>query len=146
MHRFPIYSQGQALATISIDSHATGTASEWGVGAVAKIAEAHVELNDVKQKKLGPLQRPADIVLMDGARPANAAEAKRLAAWTGAPAIEKGVGSGPPPRPPRRPSKSGWPSTRPATSGSMARTPRCWAGWSPRSCRRRWPGRFLSTS
>lgn len=80
LHRFPIYGQGQALATVSVDGHATGTASARHVQAVAKISEAHVELNDVKQKKLQSLQRPADIVLVDGARAADAAEAKRLAA------------------------------------------------------------------
>ena len=79
LHRFPIYGQGQALATVSVDGHATGTASARHVQAVAKVSEAHVELNDVKQKKLQSLQRPGDIVLVDGARAADAAEAKRLA-------------------------------------------------------------------
>ena len=83
LHRFPIYGQGEALATVSVDGHATGTATAGHVKAVAKVAEAHVELNDVKQKKLQSLQRPADIVLVDGSRAADEAEAKRLAALNG---------------------------------------------------------------
>jgi translocation and assembly module TamB len=79
LHRFPIYGQGQALATVSVDGHATGTASARRIQAVAKVSEAHIELNDVKQKKLQSLQRPPDILLVDGSRPANTAEAKRLA-------------------------------------------------------------------
>ena len=80
LHRFPIYGQGQALATVSVDGHATGTAAAHHVQVVAKVSEAHVELNDVKRKKLQSLQRPADIVLVDGSRAADAAEAQRLAA------------------------------------------------------------------
>lgn len=83
LHRFPIYGQGEALATVSVDAHATGTASAGHVKAVAKVSEAHVELNDVKQKKLQSLQRPADIVLVDGSRAADKVEAKRLAALDG---------------------------------------------------------------
>jgi len=83
LHRFPIYGQGQALATVSVDGHATGTVSARHVQAVAKVSEAHVELNDVKQKKLQSLQRPGDIVLVDGSRAADLAEAKRLAALNG---------------------------------------------------------------
>jgi len=83
LHRFPIYGQGQALAIVSVDGHATGTASARHIQAVAKVSEAHVELNDVKQKKLQSLQRPADIVLVDGSRAASVAEAKRLAALNG---------------------------------------------------------------
>jgi len=83
LHRFPIYGQGQALATVSVDGHATGTASATNIQAVAKVSEAHIELNDVKQKKLQSLQRPADIVLVDGSRAANVVEAKRLAALNG---------------------------------------------------------------
>lgn len=83
LHRFPIYGQGQALATVSVDGHATGTASARHVQALAKVSEAHVELNDVKRKKLQSLERPADIVLVDGSRAADLAEAKRLAALNG---------------------------------------------------------------
>lgn len=89
LRRFPVYGQGQALATISVDSHVTGTASAQSVRAVAKISEAHAELKDVKQKKLQDQQRPGDIVLMDGDRPADAAEAKRLAGWKGTPVREE---------------------------------------------------------
>ena len=78
--RFPIYGQGQVLATVSIDGSAKGQVSPEGLQAAVRISEAQIELTDAKQKKLPSLARPADVILMEGSKAVDQGEGRKLAA------------------------------------------------------------------
>ncbi|HEY8927421.1 MAG TPA: translocation/assembly module TamB domain-containing protein, partial [Polyangia bacterium] len=80
LKRFPIYGQGQVLALVSVDGSAKGDGTAAVVNATLTLSEAHVELTDAKQKDLMPLQRPADVVLLDGGQPLDRKEARKLSA------------------------------------------------------------------
>jgi translocation and assembly module TamB len=89
LRRFPVYGQGQALAVLSADGTLTGAASGDGVTASLQLKDAQVELTDAKQKNLQALAVPADVVFMSDGKPADRAEATKLAAatatWAGQP-------------------------------------------------------------
>jgi len=93
LDKFPIYSDGQALASVSVDARVKGLAAPLDVSAEVEVREAHVALSDQKRRDLQSLKRPADVVLMSRDAPLNkvqaakaAALASRLAALTGTPA------------------------------------------------------------
>jgi translocation and assembly module TamB len=93
LNKFPIYSDGQALAAVSVDARVKGLAAPLDVSAEVEVREAHVALLDQKRRDLQSLKRPADVVLMSRGAPLNkvqaakaAALASRLAALTGTPA------------------------------------------------------------
>jgi len=94
LSRFPIYGQGQVLALVSADGSAKSDATAAEVNATVTLSEAHVELTDAKQKDLMPLQRPADVVLLDGGRPLDPKEARKLSAV--ADVLSLGAGAGEP--------------------------------------------------
>ena len=80
LDRFPVYAQGQPLATVSLTSHLNGRASTSGARLNVDIDDAHIELSDAKRKDLQSLNVPADVVLMDGPKPLNDAQAVKLRA------------------------------------------------------------------
>ncbi|EAU64356.1 conserved hypothetical protein [Stigmatella aurantiaca DW4/3-1] len=62
---FPIISDDQLLAVVSLDSTLAGTLSAQSVNIRdLHIPEAHIELPEVKRKDLQALERPGDIVLV----------------------------------------------------------------------------------
>jgi translocation and assembly module TamB len=98
LDRFPIYSQGQPLAVVSISSRANGHASPAETRLGIDIDEAHIEVKDTKRKDLQSLDAPADIVLMEGGAPLNRAQEARLRALLekGGPRAEAASSSHPP--------------------------------------------------
>ena len=80
LDRFPIYAEGQPLATVSLASRMNGRASGAGARLTVDLDDAHIELSDAKRKDLQSLTVPADVVLMDGAKPLNDAQAAKLRA------------------------------------------------------------------
>ncbi|HEX3695745.1 MAG TPA: translocation/assembly module TamB domain-containing protein [Polyangia bacterium] len=80
LRRFPVYGQGQPLAFVSLDANLSGAAAADGARARVTISDAHVDLTDAKQKKLQPLDRPPNVVMVKGGEPINRAEAVKLAA------------------------------------------------------------------
>ncbi|HXU79856.1 MAG TPA: translocation/assembly module TamB domain-containing protein, partial [Polyangia bacterium] len=78
LDKFPLYSEGQPLAALTLDARASGNASAERIGLTARINEAHVALAEGKRKKLQPLKRPADVVLFEDGKPLNREQAKKL--------------------------------------------------------------------
>lgn len=80
VRNFPVYMQGQALATVTVEAKADTRVSPRGVDARVSVDEARVELTDEKRKNVQSLARPADVVLTDDGEPLNRAQAAKLAA------------------------------------------------------------------
>ncbi|MES1206141.1 MAG: translocation/assembly module TamB domain-containing protein [Pseudomonadota bacterium] len=80
VRRFPVYSQGQALATVSLDLSARGSATPLKVRSSLEIRESRVVLSDAKRRQIQTLKRPADVVLVDQGKPLNDAQAAKLLA------------------------------------------------------------------
>ena len=78
LDRFPVYSDGQPLAALSLGARASGTATATRIDLTTKITEAHLALAEGKRKKLQPLKRPADVVLLEDGKPLNREQAKKL--------------------------------------------------------------------
>jgi translocation and assembly module TamB len=78
LDKFPLYSEGQPLAALSLDARAHGNVAADRIGLTAKVDEAHVALAEGKRKRLQPLARPRDIVLLDEGKPLNREQAKKL--------------------------------------------------------------------
>jgi translocation and assembly module TamB len=70
LDKFPVMSQGELLATVSLKSTAEGNAtrSKLFIRSLA-IPEAHVQLPDVKRKNLQKLDKPDSIVLTRNGKP-----------------------------------------------------------------------------
>ncbi len=66
--RWPLYAGGQPTATISLLANADGTVTDERARVVVRLPEAHVALLAGKRKKLQPLDRPGDIVLLKNGR------------------------------------------------------------------------------
>jgi translocation and assembly module TamB len=77
VNRFPIYSQGQLLALLSIDASSKAAIAHRRVDGSVKIGELHAEVAD-QPKKLQPLDRPNDIVLVADGQPIDRHEAAKL--------------------------------------------------------------------
>jgi translocation and assembly module TamB len=77
---FPVYTQGQALGTVTLDAKAEARVSPRRVGVKVNVDEAHVALTERKRKKLQPLARPTDVVLVQDGKPLNKQQARKLAA------------------------------------------------------------------
>ena len=82
LERFPIYKQGQPLANVSLEAKLKGRVSPFDTRVTLDIADSRVELADVNRKSLQSLEVPADVVLVDGDRPLNRAQDKKLRALT----------------------------------------------------------------
>jgi len=80
LSKFPIYGQGQALATISLKASAQTQVTLRHVAAKVSVKSARVELSDAKPKQLQPLARPADVILVEDGSPLNRAQERKLAA------------------------------------------------------------------
>jgi translocation and assembly module TamB len=78
LDRFPLYSEGQPLASLSLKARASGTVASDRIELGAHVDEAHVALAEGKRKKLQSLRRPPDVVLVDEGVPINREQAKRL--------------------------------------------------------------------
>ncbi len=105
VNRFPVYAQGELLATASLDASARATLSHAGADGTLTIGDLHAEL--AKQpKNLQPLDRPADVVLVSEGHPIDRVEAKKLARLraarrkTGTAALAAGVAATPLPSAP----------------------------------------------
>ena len=83
LQRFPIYKQGQPLANVSLESKLKGRVAPFDTRVALDIADARVELADAERKSLQRLEAPADVVLVEGDRPLNRAQEKKLRALTG---------------------------------------------------------------
>ncbi len=77
VNRFPIYSQGELLAQVSLDGSATATAAHGRADGTLKIGELHAELA-AQPRDLQPLARPEDIVLVSDGQPIDRGEAVKL--------------------------------------------------------------------
>ncbi|HET6146137.1 MAG TPA: translocation/assembly module TamB domain-containing protein [Polyangia bacterium] len=77
---FPIYQEGQPLATATVSAEVKGTVSPLATRAAVEIHEARIELSDAKRKDLQSLSGPGDVVLVDDGKPLNRAQAKKLQA------------------------------------------------------------------
>lgn len=77
LDKFPVMSQGQVSATISIRSDADGEASPSGVSIkTLNIPEAHVQLPDVQRKDVQKLEDPPDVVLTLDGKPVRGTKTK----------------------------------------------------------------------
>jgi translocation and assembly module TamB len=77
---FPIYQEGQPLATATVSADVKGTVSPLSTRATIDIHDARVELSDAKRKDLQSLSVPGDVVLVDDGKPLNRAQGKKLLA------------------------------------------------------------------
>jgi len=77
VNRFPIYSQGELLALVSLDASSKATIVHRRVDGSIKIGELHADVAD-RPKSLQPLTRPDDIVLVAGGQPIDHREAVKL--------------------------------------------------------------------
>jgi translocation and assembly module TamB len=83
LDRFPIYKQGQPLANVSLESKLKGRVAPFDTRIALEIGDARVQLAEADRKRLQPLEVPADIVLVEGDKPLNRAQEKKLRALTG---------------------------------------------------------------
>jgi translocation and assembly module TamB len=90
LNRFPVMSQGQVLATLSVRSTADGNASPTDVTIRnLNIPEAHVYLPDVQRRDVQRLDDPPDIVLTVNGKPVRGTKTKAPAGAS----AETGVGA-----------------------------------------------------
>ena len=80
MHRFSLYSEGQPLGAVSVQSTASGTVAPERIVVAVKIPEAHFYMAEGNRKKLQPLKRPPDVVIFEQGRPRDRKEERRLEA------------------------------------------------------------------
>ena len=76
-NRFPLYSQGELVALLSVDASSKSAIAHGRVDGTVKIGELHAELAE-QPKDLQPLTRPDDIVLVSDGQPLDRREAKKL--------------------------------------------------------------------
>ncbi len=75
--RFPIYAQGVLLALLSLDASSHAAVEHGHADGTLKIGDLHAELAE-QPKKLQPLERPNDIVLVSDGLPIDRREAAKL--------------------------------------------------------------------
>ena len=75
--RFPIYTQGELLAQLSLDGSGHATLVHGRADGVLKIGELHAELA-AQPRNLQPLARPDDIVIVSDGQPIDHGEAVKL--------------------------------------------------------------------
>ena len=131
----PAYSEGQPLAQVSLDAALAGSSGGRGSAADVKIEvhDAHLKLSDAKRRQLQKMSTPDDVVIVDGGKPIDRAQAKKLRALAGRNVAPSG--EAPPASAPAEGSRF-WKrvkieSRRPASSGSPAAAPR-WSWGSSR--------------
>jgi translocation and assembly module TamB len=78
LDKFPLYTEGQPLASLSLNARAGGEVAAERIALQAHVEEAHVALAEGKRRNLQPLKRPPDIVLLEDGRPINSEQAKKL--------------------------------------------------------------------
>ena len=129
LRKFPLYVEGQPLASVSMDAGAKGTASARVIALTTSISEAHVVLAEGKRKKLQPLKRPTDVVLLDHGKPLNREQAKKLKRLVAARQAETAVAGAPVAAgaPPRRIPGQGRGAAQPVGRGPR-RPPRAGTG------------------
>jgi autotransporter translocation and assembly factor TamB len=80
---FPVYREGQPLATASLQADVRGALSPRSTRLSIDVADARIALSDARRKELQPLEAPRDVVLVERGEPLNRAQAEKL---RGAPA------------------------------------------------------------
>ena len=80
LDRFPLYTEGQPLATVALAARVSGRVQLFDTRLKVDIDDARVALPDAERRKLQPLETPADVVLVDKGAPLNRAQAKKLEA------------------------------------------------------------------
>jgi translocation and assembly module TamB len=80
LDHLPIYTEGQALAVVSLTSRFHGRAAPLDTRLKVDIDDARIELPETDRRDLQPLAVPPDVVLMDGDEPLNRAQAAKLRA------------------------------------------------------------------
>ena len=81
--KFPVYSDGQAVASVSSKATAKAEISSSKLSASAMIRSARIAMNDAKRKKLSEVSRPKDVVVLRDAQPLRAVARQEVGA-TGA--------------------------------------------------------------
>ena len=93
---FPVFSDDQLVATLTLRTQATGTARAWYIElSKVQIPEAHVELPAQSRRDLQNLRRPDDIVLLRNGKPLDRKKARALLSQDRGAEAAMG-GSGPP--------------------------------------------------
>jgi translocation and assembly module TamB len=77
--KLPLYSEGQLLATLSLDAKATSQVTAQQAQAQVNVSSARVVLSEAKRKQLQELARPEDEVLVENGTPVNAEQKRKLA-------------------------------------------------------------------
>jgi translocation and assembly module TamB len=75
---FPVYTSGQPAATITLRAGVGGAVSTQRVDVNTQIHEMHMAMAPARPKRLQPLSRPADIVVVNNGRPVDHTEAKKM--------------------------------------------------------------------
>ena len=78
LDRFPIYGQGQIFGRVSVDASAHGTLAGRALDVHTSVSEARLELEETERRKLPPLTRPDDVVLLEHGKPVDSDAAKAL--------------------------------------------------------------------
>ena len=78
LDRFPIYTEGQPLATVALAARVSGRMQLFDTRLKVDIDDARIALPDAERRKLQPLETPADVVLVDKGAPLNRAQKKKL--------------------------------------------------------------------
>ena len=79
LSRFRLYTEGQPIGALSLDASAKGRVAPDRINIATTIPEAHFELAEGDRKKLQPLKRPKDVVIVANGRPLDRDEARRHA-------------------------------------------------------------------
>jgi translocation and assembly module TamB len=81
----PAYQEGQPLAAVSLDATLAGSSGGRGSTALVKVDvhDAHLKLSDAKRRQLQQMRTPDDVVILDGGKPIDRAQAKKLRALAG---------------------------------------------------------------
>ena len=78
VNRFPVYTEGQPLAEVTVDATVKGTVSPQVTRLAVDLDQARIALSGAKRKNLQTLAAPTDVVLVDGSEPLNKAQAAKL--------------------------------------------------------------------
>src|SRR5204863_8108512 len=85
LRSFPLYQEGQPAATLSLRGSAQGSVAPERIAITTGISEARFALAAARPKRLQPLARPGDIVLLADGEPLDRAQARKLPALTATP-------------------------------------------------------------
>lgn len=91
--QIPAYQEGQPLAVVSLDAALAGSSGGRGSAALVKVDvhDAHLKLSDAKRRQLQSMRTPDDVVIVDGGKPIDRAQAKKLRALAGRSAAPLGA-------------------------------------------------------